>query len=329
MKRRDVVRALLVPQEGPQEGAGEGPEEGGRAAAPAAPRRVAAHAVRAMGLQLDHLTEAAREAARLGEQLAGGEAVVALDPALVDPSFATDRLARTGDRDYRRLVESLRERGQLVPILVRPHPERPGRYQVAYGHRRLEAAAELGLPVKAVVRVLSDAELVVAQGRENAERRNLSFIERALFAARLAAAGFDRATLNAALGVHTAEMTRLLTVAAGVPAEVAQAIGPAPKAGRPRWMAFVSALAEPDGAARMWDLMAQPAWQRLATDRRFETALAALETAGDSPLEAGAAPIRVERRGPILHLTIDERRAPGLGRLVLERLSDLVVDIPG
>jgi ParB family chromosome partitioning protein len=312
MKRRDVVRALLVPEESGAEGSA------------AAPRRVAAHAVRAMGLQLDHLTEAAREAARLGEQLAGGEAVVALDPALVDPSFATDRLARTGDRDYRRLVESMRERGQLVPILVRPHPERPGRYQVAYGHRRLEAAAELGIAVKAVVRTLSDAELVIAQGRENAERRDLSFIERALFAARLAAAGFDRATLNAALGVHTAEMTRLLAVAAGVPAEVAQAIGPAPKAGRPRWMVFVSALAEPDGPARLWDLMAQPAWQRMATDRRFETALAALQATEEAPLGAERGPIRVERRGPILHLTIDERRAPGLGRLVLERLADLV-----
>jgi ParB family chromosome partitioning protein len=318
MKRRDVVRALLVPE-----------ESRGDAATPPASRRVPAHAVRAMGLQLDHLTEAAREAARLGERLAGGEAVVALDPAVVDPSFATDRLARTGDRDYRRLVDSMRERGQLVPILVRPHPERPGRYQVAYGHRRLEAAAELGVAVKAVVRALSDAELVIAQGRENAERRNLSFIERALFAARLAAAGFDRATLNAALGVHTAEMTRLLAVASGVPAEVAQAIGPAPKAGRPRWMVFVGALAEPDGPARLWDLMAQPAWQRMPTDRRFETALAALQATGEAPLGAGPAPIRLERRGPILRLTIDERHAPGLGRLVLERLGDLLPGATG
>ena len=39
--------------------------------------------------------------------------------------------------------------------------------------------------MRAIIQALTDAELVIAQGKENAERRNLSFIERALFAANL------------------------------------------------------------------------------------------------------------------------------------------------
>lgn len=39
--------------------------------------------------------------------------------------------------------------------------------------------------MKAIVRNLSDDELVVAQGIENTERANLSFIEQAFFAATL------------------------------------------------------------------------------------------------------------------------------------------------
>ena len=91
-------------------------------------------------------------------------------------------------------IDAIRITGQQVPILVRPHPEIEGRYQIAYGHRRARAARELGRPVRAVVRQMSDAELVVAQGQENSARRDLSFIERALYAAKLERAGFDRET---------------------------------------------------------------------------------------------------------------------------------------
>lgn len=60
---------------------------------------------------------------------------------------------------------------------MRPHSDGvkagEGFYQAAYGHRRLCAARELGIPVKAIVRVLDDHALVMAQGKENAERRNL------------------------------------------------------------------------------------------------------------------------------------------------------------
>ena len=70
-----------------------------------------------------------------------------------------------------------------------------GRYQVAYGHRRLQAVRLLGRPVRAIIRPLQDIDVVVAQGVENSARQNLSYIERALFALTLEARGFERSVI--------------------------------------------------------------------------------------------------------------------------------------
>lgn len=323
MKRRDVVRALLTPD--PREPQSAPPADEGEK-----PVRVASHAVRAMGLEIGRLADEAREASVLRARLESGTVVVELTPDRIDPSFAADRLARTGDAEYRRLVESMRTTGQQVPILVRPHPEDRERYQVAYGHRRWEAAAELGISVKAIVREMSDHELVVAQGKENAERRNLTFIERALFAAHLDARGFDRATLNAALNVHTAEMTRLLSVAASVPPEIVRAIGPAPKAGRPRWMALAAHLAQPGKAEAVNATLELPAFQTFGSDRRFEAVMDAVRRSGEADgsdavrNRRGDPVIRVERVGRVFRLVVDERLAPGLGAFLMEHIQDLV-----
>ena len=179
MKRKDLVSALLR---------AETPDEAVSISEPK-PVRVAAGSVRAMGLELSRLTEEAGQAEMLRAQLTNGSIVVDLDPELIEPSFIADRLVPTGDQQYRQLVESIRKEGQTIPILVRPLPNRSGVYQIAYGHRRWHAARELGNKVRAIVQPLNDAELVVAQGKENAERRNLSFIERALFAANLTECG--------------------------------------------------------------------------------------------------------------------------------------------
>jgi ParB family chromosome partitioning protein len=258
--------------------------------------------------------------------------VVDLPTDLIDPSFVTDRLARTGDAAYGRLVESIRESGQQVPILVRPHPTELGRYQIAYGHRRHAALADLGMPVRAIVRQLNDAELVVAQGKENGERRDLSFIERALFAAELERRGFDRATLIGALGVHTAEITRLLAVATAVPAELVLGIGPAPKAGRLRWLELAQGLARAGVMPALLALLAEPSIRNLPSDRRFEAVMRAVRAEPLPPEEAtstivdsqGRAVVRITRSAAAVRLTIDEKTAPGFGDLVVQELGRLI-----
>ena len=166
---------------------------------------------------------------------------------LIDHSFIEDRL-EISPEDQAHLTASIREHGQQVPILVRPHPSQQGRYQIAYGHRRLKAAAELGRTVRAVVKPLTDEQLVVAQGQENNSRTDLSFIEKALFAAQLEAKGFGRETIMAAICVDKFGLSRLITSAVKIPRDVIAAIGSSPKTGRDRWTELATRLERPDGA---------------------------------------------------------------------------------
>ncbi len=233
-------------------------------------------AVKAMGLSLGRLHDELAEAKAAAERLATSERVVELDPAAIEPAFVSDRLSEAGEGDeaFAALVESMRANGQQVPVLVRPHPEKDkaalGRFQAAYGHRRIAAARSLGRPVRAVVRALTDAELVVAQGKENTERRDLSFIERAFFASALMQRGFDRATVMNALSLHKAEMTRLLQVAEAVPEHIARAIGPAPKAGRPRWLALAELLKGEAARTKAMDEVTGETFRAASSDHRFQ-----------------------------------------------------------
>lgn len=292
--------------------------------------RVPSGAVRAMGLSLGQLQDEAAAAQVLREQIADGATVAELDPATVDVSFVIDRVAADDKAELDDLVQSLKESGQQVPALVRPHPQSPERYQVAYGHRRLHAVKLLGLPFKAVVRPMTDAELVIAQGQENLGRRDLSFIERAQFAARLAQRGFDRPTLNAALSVHAAEMTRYLAVIRAIPLEIIRAVGSAPKAGRTRWMEMARLMNDKSILDAVCNVLGEPGFSTLATDVRFALAYDAARRAAISPMEAevwhdplGEAIMRIERSPATTRLTVNEKLAPGFGSFIVGQTAAL------
>jgi ParB family chromosome partitioning protein len=332
--RKDRLRSLLGGQGGD---AADAPPPVTPSAAP--PPRTASGAVKAMGLSLGTLSQEADEARRLREMLAEGERVVEIDATLIEPSPFADRLSKgeTDDPDFAALKESIAVHGQQVPVLVRPHADADkaarGFYQAAYGHRRVQAARALGRPVRAVVRALDDAALVLAQGKENAERRALSFIERALFARTLVEHGFDRATVQAALAVHKSEMTRLLQVAQAVPRHVARAIGPAPKAGRPRWMALSELLAG-DRSGHANDEMASAGFRAADSDTRFQRLFDRLSASARRSGGRAQAPRRIAgaggqaiaelvRAGRGVRLTIPESAGDGFADYVAARLPDL------
>jgi ParB family chromosome partitioning protein len=280
-----------------------------------------------MGLSLQKLTADADRGRVLQAQLEGGASVIELDTELIDPSFISDRLSPADDDSFRELVESIATHGQQVPILVRPHPGQAGRFQIAYGHRRARAASTLKKKVRVIIRNMTDAELVIAQGKENLERRDLSFIERALFAKALEDKGFDRATVIAALTVHKAEMTRFISVARSIPFDVVQAIGPAPKAGRPRWMTLARKIEEKHASRVLERLFADPSFRSADSDTRFVRVLAAIETASPKTTEAGAwrnrsgQPIvKIDRSGSTTRLMVDEKLAPDFGAFLIDRL---------
>jgi ParB family transcriptional regulator, chromosome partitioning protein len=254
----------------------------------AAPIARPAGAVKAMNLGLQRLSDEASAAKSLRATLAGAEHVIEITPSEIEFSFVRDRLPVEADPSYESLKAQIAGQGQQVPILVRPHPEDSRRYQVAYGHRRLRAAAELGRPVKAIVRKLTDYELVIAQGQENSERRDLSFIERALFASHLEKRDFDRSIITAALGVDMPELSRLLGVVAAVDAGIIQAIGPAPKVGRPRWLMLAGKANSLEAAKIVKRVVVGNGFATMDSNARFAVVLSAL-------LESEARPARGER----------------------------------
>lgn len=289
--------------------------------APAEPQRATSGAVKAMGLSLSSITREAEEARALREALESGDRVVSLDPEQIIASFVNDRLDWSGheDTEFDALLESIRENGQQVPILVRPVAGETGRYQVAYGHRRLKAARQLGIPVQALVRRLSDDELILAQGKENAERRNLSFIERALFARALSERGVSRKLIGEALGgLKKDEMSRLMRVAETVPYQFIYRIGPAPKTGRNRWLALADLFEEDNGATfeKASDETHAPDFPHLDSDERFQRVLNRLS----APKAKAEKPVRaVNGRDGRLLARIEPRDGAKGTTIVFER----------
>lgn len=145
-----------------------------------------------------------------------------------------DRLSFT-DADVVTLAESIKAHGQQVPIMVRPIADKPGHYKIVYGRRRLRALRSLGVPAKALVRSLSDEEAILAQGQENTQRLDPSFIEKALFAAELAKSRYEQAIILDALAVDKPMLSRMTKVARSIPKSVIEQIGSAHGIGRRRW----------------------------------------------------------------------------------------------
>ncbi|MDX3975266.1 plasmid partitioning protein RepB [Shinella sp.] len=302
------------------------------------PGRTSSGAVKAMGLTLSSITREAEEARALRQALEEGERIVALDTDRIEASFVNDRLSdeERDDPDFLALVDSMRDSGQQVPILVRPAAGTDGggeaRYQVAYGHRRLKAARRLGQKVKAIVRALSDEELVLAQGKENAERRNLTFIERALFAQALVARGFERRLVGDALAVQKSELSRLLQVADSVPIRFVREIGPAPKAGRERWMALSAIFENGNGAEieKATDEVTSEQFRRVSSDERFQKLFDRLAHRAPKAVAAveeihradGGLLAKVERKGKAVRIAFPPDVDPAFIARLTARLED-------
>ena len=84
------------------------------------------------------------------------------------------------------LAESVRAHGILQPILVRPHPTEPGRYQIIAGERRWRASQLAGLTeVPTLIREIPDEAALAMALIENIQRENLNPLEEALGLQRL------------------------------------------------------------------------------------------------------------------------------------------------
>lgn len=283
--------------------------------------------VGAIGASLSMLSERGKHADDIEKRLASGVTIVELDTGLIEPSFVSDRMP-LGDAALADLVEAIRANTQLSPVLVRPHPEKQGHYQTAFGHRRIRATSILEIPVRAIVRELTDEEMVIAQGQENHARKDLSYIEKARFAQRLEVR-FSRGTIMQALSLYKSDLSNMLSVAQRIPEEITTAIGPAPKTGRRGWIELAELLNNGKQIEAARKAAAAPELHEIDSDERFKAVLASVKHAPlKSKTEAWAAAdgkklAKVISNAQRVTLSIDRKSSPAFADFVLTRVKDL------
>ncbi|MGC0055881.1 plasmid partitioning protein RepB (plasmid) [Brucella pituitosa] len=182
------------------------------------------------------------------------DSIVTLDPSKIERSPFKDRFENDAEADseLELLKASIAAEGQKIPVLVRPHPSKPGHYQLAYGYRRLAAIKSLmgeadqnePLKIKAFIRELTDRQLIEEQSLENGVREGLTWIEQAMWALQLKNVGFSHRAICPVLGLSESAISHLFKVSSVIPEDVIYAIGRAKSVGRPKWTALAENLKE-------------------------------------------------------------------------------------
>ena len=119
------------------------------------------------------------------------------------------------EKDLDDLAASIREKGVIQPLIVRPVPS--GGYEIVAGERRWRAAQRAGLhELPAVVRDISDVEMLEIAIIENIQRADLNPLEEAQgYRQLMDRFGHTQERLAEALGKsrsHIANLLRLLTL---------------------------------------------------------------------------------------------------------------------
>ena len=97
-----------------------------------------------------------------------------LEPSSFQPRRLFDEAALND------LVESIREKGVLQPLLVRPNPKKKGVYEIIAGERRFRASKKAGLTqVPVIIKQFDDKAALEVALIENLQREDLNAIEEA------------------------------------------------------------------------------------------------------------------------------------------------------
>jgi ParB family chromosome partitioning protein len=168
---------------------------------------------------------------RLGRGLAaliGDVESTAAEPATVDHGRSQRRLPVAflrpnprnprkafSDADLDELTASVREKGVVQPILVRPVEGAADSYEIVAGERRWRAAQKAGLhDVPVMVRELSDKEALELAIVENVQRQDLNALEEAIgYQQLIDGYGYSQSELADVIGKsrpHIANTLRLL-----------------------------------------------------------------------------------------------------------------------
>ena len=154
-----------------------------------------------------------------------GSMVVEVPPERIHDTVWRDRHPLgCSDEAFLALCQSIAREGQIAPVALRLQGES---YDVVYGHRRVAACRSLGRPVRAVVVDTDVRGLVARMLIENAQRRDMSPIERAVQYRKLIAQGImQREEIAQLLGVTPQQVSNVL-VLGEIPERVLAALGDA------------------------------------------------------------------------------------------------------
>lgn len=232
-----------------------------------------------------------------------------------------------GEDQVEELADSIREKGVLQPILVRPAPGAEGEWQIVAGERRWRAAQRAGLKtVPVLIRELDDLEVLEVAIVENVQRADLNAVEEAqgykVLQERFGRTQEAVAKVVGKSRAHVANTLRLLQL----PEEVQQHLAAGRlSAGHAR---AIAATDDPAALAR-----------RIVEDGLNVRQAEALAKAKDAPVKApGKAPAKPARNADIqaleqdleevLGVAVEVRDTGGQGELrlkysSLEQLDDL------
>ncbi|MDX8501312.1 ParB/RepB/Spo0J family partition protein [Mesorhizobium sp. VK4C] len=120
-----------------------------------------------------------------------------------------------GDAELIDLAQSIREHGVVQPVVARPSPSQPGRYEIIAGERRWRAAQRAGLTeIPLIVRDVNDRTALELAIIENVQRADLNPVEEAQgYQQLIDEHGYTQADLGQVIGKsrsHVANTLRLL-----------------------------------------------------------------------------------------------------------------------
>jgi len=153
------------------------------------------------------------EAEDIAHAVAPEEGVRAIPIELIHANAGQPR-RHFAEAELAELEGSIRDKGVLQPILVRPSPRKEGEYEIVAGERRWRAAQRAGLAsIPSLVRVLDDNRAFEISIVENVQREDLNPLEEAAgYASLIGRFGYTQDKVATVVGKsrsHVANMLRL------------------------------------------------------------------------------------------------------------------------
>ncbi|MFK7939593.1 MAG: ParB/RepB/Spo0J family partition protein [Roseovarius sp.] len=133
---------------------------------------------RGLGRGLSALMADVQDAPTPDSAAARSDILVPIEKISANP----DQPRRSFDKDQLDdLANSIREKGIIQPLIVRPHPKRKAEFEIVAGERRWRAAQMAKLhQVPVIVREFDDIEVLEVAIIENVQRADLNAVEEAL-----------------------------------------------------------------------------------------------------------------------------------------------------